>query len=217
MKLEELPPGLLLPNPWNTNHLTPEAELKLENSLRRRGMFKPVVVRQLADGEYEILGGQHRAMIAARMGMTTVPIFNLGAVDDQAAQEIGVLDNSRYGQDDATALSRLLNELGSPAELATFMAFDTSELDAIHKLSTIDLDRLGLEDEDAPAPETKPVKEARTHTIMRFKVPIADQHKVEDRIKSVIAAQGYADSDSMVNAGDALVWLALHATAEEAI
>ena len=214
MKFEEIAPRKLQSNPWNTNHLTPEAELKLENSLRRRGMFKPVIVRQLPNGAYQILGGQHRAEIAERIEMPTVPICNLGEIDDNAAREIGVLDNSRYGQDDAAALSRLLEELGTPTELATFMPFDVGELDAIHKLSTIDLDRLGLDDEDAPAPDMKPAREPRTHVVMRFKIPIEDHQKVEERIKDIIATQGFDDSDSMVNAGDALVCLALHGPTE---
>jgi hypothetical protein len=38
-------------------------------------------------------------------------------------------------------------------------------------------------------------------------VPIEDQKTIEAQIKAIIADQGLEDSDSLVNAGDALVWL----------
>ena len=56
MLTEILNPKELLANPWNPNRLTPEAEMKLENSLARLGMFKPILVRTLEDGRREILG-----------------------------------------------------------------------------------------------------------------------------------------------------------------
>src|ERR1700756_5232087 len=130
MILEQRSPRDLRPNPWNTNHLTPEAELKLENSLQRHdGLFKPILVRTLPDGSLQILGGQHRSAAAERLGYSEVPVLNLGAIDDQRAKEISLLDNGRYGQDDVAQPSRLLSELGSPQDLATFMPFEMAELE----------------------------------------------------------------------------------------
>ena len=207
MLTEILNPKDLLANPWNPNRLTPEAEMKLENSLARLGMFKPILVRTLEDGRREILGGENRARAAERLGWTEVPVYNLGTLSDDQAKQIGLLDNTRYGHDDASVLAKLLEDLGSPTDLATFMPFDMAELDALSAVSRIDLDKIGLEDEDAPAIEDRPVRAPRTHATMRFKVPIEDQKTIEAQIKAIIADQGLEDSDSLVNAGDALVWL----------
>jgi ParB family chromosome partitioning protein len=207
MLTEILNPKELLANPWNPNRLTPEAEMKLENSLARLGMFKPILVRTLEDGRREILGGENRARAAERLGWTEVPVYSLGALSDDQAKQIGLLDNTRYGHDDASVLAKLLEDLGSPTDLATFMPFDMAELDALSAVSRIDLDKIGLEDEDAPAIEDRPVRAPRTHATMRFKVPIEDQKTIEAQIKAIIADQGLEDSDSLVNAGDALVWL----------
>ncbi|WP_228202313.1 ParB/Srx family N-terminal domain-containing protein [Acinetobacter baumannii] len=43
-------------------------------------MFKPIIVRTLLDGRLQIIGGQHRAMIAKRLGLLTVPVMNLGRI-----------------------------------------------------------------------------------------------------------------------------------------
>ena len=43
-------PASLKKNPWNTNIVSPESERKLDESVRRNGMFKPVLVRRLPSG-----------------------------------------------------------------------------------------------------------------------------------------------------------------------
>ena len=199
-------PRVLLPNPWNTNRMTPEAELKLRLSIERNGMFKPILVRQ-TDLGLQILGGQHRAEQSALAGLAQVPVWNLGEIDEAKAKEIGVIDNARYGFDDAEGLNNLLRELGSAEELAVFLPFDMADLATMDATSKINLDDLGLGEEDDAAVDPPQSKVAKAHALMRFKVPLADQSTVEGIINQIIADHGLEDSDSLVNAGDALVTL----------
>lgn len=200
-----LDPKVLRPNPWNTNVVPPENEAKLENSIKRFGMFKPVVVRKLQDGTYQILGGQHRASIAARLGMDQVPVISVGSIPDDRAKEIGLVDNGRFGQDDTLRLAELLKDLPSADELSSFMPVSDEDLSAIFASTSIELDDLDLPD-DAELPATLPAtKAAQTHQIMRFKVPVDDVDTVTQLIESVMKVQGFTSSDSLTNAGDALV------------
>ena len=103
-----LDPVDLEPNPWNTNIVTPENERKLEASIKRLGFFRPVIVREIAKSPnsetgYQILGGEHRAETAVRLGINQIPVINLGPIDDLQAKEIGIADNARYGVDDTIA------------------------------------------------------------------------------------------------------------------
>ena len=211
MPADLINPKLLHPNPWNTNRLSPEAELKLENSIERLGLFKPVVIRTLPNGDLQILGGQHRAAAAERVGLTEIPVFNLGDISDATAKEIGIVDNGRYGQDDSAALTALLATMGSALDLASFMPFDMQEISSLNTLSEIDLEDLGL-DESTADPIAKSTKEPKTHATMRFRVPLENNSEVEDRVRQVIADQGFDDSDAMINAGDALVYIILNGT-----
>lgn len=198
-------PALLRPNPWNTNVVPPENEAKLENSIKRFGMFKPIVVRTLADGSLQILGGQHRASIAARLQLPDVPVINLGNIDDTKAKEIGLVDNGRFGQDDTLRLAELLNGLATADELTTILPMSDEDLSAIFSSVSIELDDLDLPDED-DAPATLPAtKLAQTHQVMRFKVPVDDVAAVTEAIERVMKVQGFTTSDSLTNAGDALV------------
>ncbi len=175
-------------------------------------MFKPIICRELEDGSLEILGGHWRCDSAIRLGYPEVPVINLGTVEEDRAKEITLVDNGRYGHDDAGLLAELLRDLGNPMELSSFMPYDLKELDAITATASIDLDTLGLADEDE-APVERAPKASRTHEIMRFKVPIEDAPAIRDRIKQVMAEQGFTEADELSNAGDALVWALSRATA----
>jgi ParB-like chromosome segregation protein Spo0J len=205
--LLDLPPGTLRPNPWNTNVVSPDHEAKLQASVNRLGMFKPVLVRQLDDGTYEILGGEHRARAAMKNGDETVPVLNLGEVSDEKAKEIGLVDNARYGNDDTLQLAALLKDLGSVDDLSTFMPYTDAEFASIFAASSIALDELGLDDEASPSALATTAAAPQTHAVMRFKVPVEDAESIAKRIEAVMKAQKFVTEDSLTNAGNALVWL----------
>lgn len=202
-------PSQLLPNPWNTNTLTAEAEEKLDKSLQRLGMFKPVVVRVLETGEFQILGGEHRWESAKRLKMTEIPVVNLGRISENKAKEIGLVDNARYGADDTLQLAELLEGLGlSTEEMASFMPYSETDLASIFSSVNIDLDDLDIPDSDekTPAPSTPA---PQTHVVMRFKIPIDDSGDLTALIEKTMKEQRFTEEDSLSNAGNALVHLLL--------
>lgn len=201
-------PKVLTSNPWNTNSCSPELEKKLDASVSKLDMFKPIVVRTLADGTLQILGGQHRVESAIRVGLGKVPIFNLGTITDKKAKEIGLVDNARYGADDTVALARLLEELGSVEDITAFMPFSDADMSSIFSSMEIDLDSLDMTEEDLlpKTPEPSSTK-LQTHQTMRFRVPTEDVQNVSDKLEKIMKLQGFDEKDSLINAGDALVWL----------
>lgn len=207
-KAQMADPRKLRPNPWNTNVVDAANEAKLEESLKKFGMFKPVIVRELPTGELEILGGEHRAGAAVRLGIKDIPIMNLGPVPDAEAKKIGLVDNGRYGNDDSLQLAALLKELGDIDDLASFMPYSDQDFNNIMEAAEINLDDLealpALDPSATPAPL---LSAPPTHTIMRFKVPIEDAERIGELINHVIKVQGLSGSDSLTNAGDALVHL----------
>ena len=212
IKMEMLAPDQLKPNPWNTNIVSPENQHKLEESVKRFGVFKPIVVRELADGALQIIGGEHRWDAAKSLGHKTVPVVNLGRISDKKAKEIGLVDNGRYGADDTLQLASLLEDLGVNAqELSSFMPYSESDFDSIFSSVNIALDDLDLDD-DAELPTLPAQKPAQTHQIMRFKVPLEDVGSLSDLIEKTMKEQRFTDEDSLSNAGNALVHLLLNPT-----
>lgn len=203
MNHQDVDPRDLKPNPWNTNVVNPENMLKLATSLERFGWVRPILTRSLPDGSLEILGGEHRAETAISLGHETVPVIILDGIDDRRAKEIGLIDNARYGADDATGLASLLEELGGH-DVVAYLPFSDEELATLTTTIDIDLDSLGFEKPEAEPDDKRPPK---THTVMRFKVPIEDADDVANLISRIQSEQGFTESDSLTNAGDALTWL----------
>lgn len=207
----EVSPDELRPNPWNTNFVTPENETRLENSLDRfEGLFKPILVRQVEDVDgYEILGGEHRWIVAKRRKLKKVPIWNLGVIADSRAKEISVADNARYGADDTLALSELFRELGENAEtIQSYLPYADVDIQSIFSATDIALDDLELDEEIKDStPEPLMPKAPKTHSIMRFKVSIEDAERITELIVATQRDYDYSASDQLTNAGDALVHL----------
>jgi len=204
LQFEYVEPSLLKPNPWNTNRVTPENQKKLEASIEKLGMFKPILVRTLGDGSMEILGGQHRVELALKRKMSEVPIINVGFIDDVKAKEIGLVDNGRYGADDTLALAELLESLGETD--LSFLPYSDAEMNSIFASIDIDLSELEIEDSEEEIPEKDPTERPlQTHQIIRFKVPVDDAHLITDAIENIINQQGFDSTDSLERAGDALV------------
>lgn len=206
MKIVECAPDSLRANPWNTNHVDPENEEKLTASLSRMGWIRPVICRELEDGALQILGGEHRVRAAGRLGWQ-VPVVNLGRISDQKAKEIGLLDNARYGSDDAIELAELIQELGNTEELTAFLPFTDADIAQIFASVDIALDDLDTDPLDDEEPKSSDKKPPKTHTMMRFKVPIEDAESVSEVLTRVMKAQGFTASDSLTNAGDALTYV----------
>ena len=201
----------LQPSPWNPNVVSPDNEAKLEESIRRHGFFKPVLVRQLENGSLQIIGGEHRARAAARIGHIKTPVINLGKISDKKAQELCLLDNGRYGTDDTLQLAGILEELGSAEDLSKFMPYTDADLHSIFSSVNIALDDLGIGDDgdDAPQVATKE-RPVQTEQIMRFKVQVEDAGELSKLIERVMKSQKMNEKDALRNAGDALVYICQH-------
>lgn len=211
-QLLNMSPDDLAPNPWNTNIVTPDNEAKLAESLRRNGMFKPVIVRQVDDG-FEILGGEHRWALAKKMGLEQIPVVNVGEIDDRQAKEISVLDNARYGADDTLQFSELLKQLGDIGELQDFLPYNDEDISLIFSSENIALDELDIDEnftaDEKPAEEERAERPAKTHTVMRFKVSLRDAERLTALLARTQREQGLTTADDLTNAGDALIHLLL--------
>jgi ParB family transcriptional regulator, chromosome partitioning protein len=210
METIKIKPEELTFSPWNVNSVSPENMSKLKESVKRNGIFRPVVVRELENGEYQVIAGEHTTRVAMELGLKTIDVYNLGQINDRKAKEISVIDNQHYGIEDTFGLGALLREIDTnPAD---FLPFSDYELTKIFKASEIDLESLSLpEDDDKIDLTYDPDKDLATtrqdFQIMRFKVPLKDCEFVTRRIEAIVKRQGLKDTDSMLSVGMALVHL----------
>lgn len=207
--------GNLRPNPWNTNSVGTQNFEKLKTSIQKLGFFKPILVRELVDGTFQILGGEHRWRAAIEQGMPTVPVISVGKISDVVAKQMSLVDNERYGEDDQLALQHLIEEIQADLEyrLSEIAPFDDEMAATLARETAFDMDKL---EELSRGDETPVEADAREkverlgveHQTMRFKVTFDAADGVTATIKRIIQEQGINTGSDMEDAGEALVWLA---------
>src|SRR5215831_11255917 len=71
--LEQVPVGLIVPNPLQPRRNFPEETLReLAESIRASGVLQPVLLRR-ADGKYQLVAGERRLRAAKLAGLESVP------------------------------------------------------------------------------------------------------------------------------------------------
>lgn len=220
MQTQLADPKKLKANPWNSNHVSPDNMEKLERSIEDLGFVTAVVVRELPDGTLQILGGQHRVEVAVKMGLKEVPVINVGRIGDAKAKKIGLVDNSRYGNDDTIALAKIYEEIGlSSEDLASFLPFSEQDFDVIASAVNVDLDALDMMSDDGevdvdPDDIRKP-KPPKTHDVLKFRVTLADAERIRQLIEQTLKDQAMSDNDELTAAGSALAFLLLNKGSEQ--
>lgn len=215
MNTLEVDPRTLVPNPWNSNRVSEDNMAKLKRSLTDLGFAGAVVVRELDNGELQILSGAHRTQAAIELGFKTVPVVNVGDISDEQAKKIGLVTNHRFGNDDVIQLAKIIEEIGeSSDDLVNFMPVSTADIDAVLNMVDIDLENFDIdlddEDDDHDAEDISgKERPTKTHEVIKFRLTMADAEAVRQRIERTIRREGFNDNDEMTNAGDALAHLLL--------
>lgn len=218
MQISYIAPQKLQPNPWNSNKVSAENMKKLTNSISELGFNGVVVVRENVAGDLEILGGQHRVQAAIDIGLETVPVFNVGAIDDIKAKKIGLADNGRYGTDDSIQLASILDDIGSVEEICSILPMQDEDLQVIMRAISLDLDDLDLEDEienenaaEEVTESRKAEKPSKTHEVLSFRVTLRDAENIRKAIQRCIAEEKLdaTETDEKTLAGSALSILLL--------
>ena len=111
-------------------------------------------------------------------------VINLGALSDEDAKKISLIDNGRYGEDDAFRLSELLSSLGDIDDLSTYMPYTDKSLESLFANSSIEIDDSEVDEEEL-AEETPTEKPVRTHVEKRLKEPIEDSGKSQKIIERI--------------------------------
>ena len=105
---------LLNPNPNNPRkHFTEEDLEELARSIREKGVLQPLLAREKADGQYEIVAGERRWRAAQRAGVHDIPVL-IRSLSDGEALEIALIENIQRADlnplEEARAYNQLMSE-----------------------------------------------------------------------------------------------------------
>src|SRR5574341_145193 len=116
----ELPIAEIDPNPFQPRRDFDETELaELAASIKSAGLLQPVLVRERADGRYELIAGERRLRACRSLGWTTIPAVKR-EVDDRTLLTLALVENLQRDDlspvDEASGYRRLIDEFGLSQE-----------------------------------------------------------------------------------------------------
>lgn len=116
----QVPVSAIVPNPSQPRHsFDTESLLSLSQSIRHNGILQPLTVRELGDGEYELVAGERRLRAAIMAGYTSVPCIPV-LLDDTQSAVMSLLENLQREDlnyfDEAAAIAKLIEQCGLTQE-----------------------------------------------------------------------------------------------------
>jgi len=91
--LFRIPVDDVSPNPRQPRTSFDEQALaELAESIRAKGLLQPIVVRQLAEGKYELIAGERRLRASRLAGLETIPAV-IRDVDDAESVQLALIEN----------------------------------------------------------------------------------------------------------------------------
>jgi ParB family chromosome partitioning protein len=93
--------------------MNPDALKELADSIKAQGIIQPIVVRLIAENQYEIIAGERRWRAAQLAALQEVPVV-IKQIDDRAAMAVALIENIQREDlnalEESEALKRLLDE-----------------------------------------------------------------------------------------------------------
>jgi hypothetical protein len=135
LRVDYVSDDLLRPNPWNPNRQDDfifERELA---SIQRFGFVDPILVRKLDDW-FEIIDGEHRLRACRQLGITEIPIIDLGDVDDDDAKQLTIVLNETRGRAQPDLLRSLISDLAKRhpvEELLAVLPYTPEQFEAFRR------------------------------------------------------------------------------------
>jgi len=112
--LSELAVGILRPGRFQPRtRMDPQSIAELADSIKSQGLIKPILVRPVEGGKYEIIAGERRWRAAQLAGLTQVPVV-MRDVPDQTALAMALIENIQREDlnplEEANGIQRLVDE-----------------------------------------------------------------------------------------------------------
>jgi ParB-like chromosome segregation protein Spo0J len=191
------------PAPHNYNKQSDFIFEKLKKSIQEFGFSDPIDVRSGNEhgkfDQYEIVGGEHRFNAALSLGMTEVPINDLGVMKDSAAKKLLIVLNETKGRPNNDQLALLVSELKTEGVDLDVLPYEASELESMTNMAEFSfepastdnvVDETGSEDDEDDGQEYAGIADVLT----LVDVNEADDEKIANRIKAFLTIEKVPNS-----------------------
>jgi ParB family chromosome partitioning protein len=110
----------IIPNPQQPRHkFNRESLYSLSQSIKHNGILQPLTVREMPNGEFELVAGERRLRAAIMAGLKIVPCIPVDLDDTQTAV-MSLIENLQREDlnffDEAASIEKLINKFGMTQE-----------------------------------------------------------------------------------------------------
>lgn len=139
--MQDLPVGfadiktcLLKKADWNYKRDDEYLKSKLISNFEKNGQIENIIVRDLLDGTYEIVNGNHRYDVMVELSIDECHVYNLGVISKEHAMRIAIETNeTRFATDHeklSMTIDALLNEYDI-SDLSETLPWSEEEIEAM--------------------------------------------------------------------------------------
>ncbi len=140
-KLKQVPISSVRANGWNPKDKDTKEYKQVVRSIQENGLRDPVIVRELEDGEYEIVDGEQRYTAAYELGYEKIWVYNEGKLDEKQAKALTIWYQVQVPFNDID-LSHLVVELD---ELSVSLPYTEVEIEDFKNMANFDFSDYGDE------------------------------------------------------------------------
>lgn len=146
MKIQEIPTGLLLEHPENSNFMNADTAQKLRRHIERTGRYEPLTVRPhpSEEGKFQVINGHNRLRVLRALNYPIAHCIIWDLDGDQTRLYLATLNRlsgSEIPERRAAILDNLL-QVFDVDELAMLLPDDRKQIEELERLSHLELDDL---------------------------------------------------------------------------
>ena len=146
---DSIPLNKIKANPHQPRKDFDDSKMKeLILSVKEKGILQPIAVRELENGDYEIIAGERRWLAAQNAGLHEIPVV-ITEADDLKSLEFAIVENVQRHDlnsiEEANGYQKLIDEFGYDQEkVATFIGRSRSHISNCLRLLTLPKEVIAL-------------------------------------------------------------------------
>lgn len=159
-----MPLELLVEAEWNYKKEDEHKARALVQNIRRNGQVENCLVRELNDGRFEVINGNHRLRALRELGYRFIFVYDFGSIDIATAKRIAIETNETRFATDHIKLAELVQQVAetfSFEELAQTMPWPEQQLRDMTKVLEFDWNQQFGGSNESPGDSPRDHEESR--------------------------------------------------------